>query len=217
MTKHFLRELEQLKRDVLVMGGLAEAAVARAIHAFQERDAEGARAVIENDSEVNALELRIEEEVLKILSLYAPTAKDLRFVVGVFKITNDLERVGDLAVNIAERALKRNGKEDAEGLAELGAMSERVREMLNATLDAFVTQNRARAGQVLEMDDGVDELLRATYDQQIRLGTAGKSDFEASLRILSTAKHLERIADHCTNVAEDVIYMVTGDVVKHKH
>ena len=217
MTKHFLRELEQLKRDVLVMGGLAETAVARAIHAFQDRRAEMARGVIESDTEINALELRIEEEVLKILSLYGPAAKDLRFVVGVFKITNDLERVGDLAVNVAERALRRDGKEDEEGLAELGAMAERVREMLNATLDAFVTQNRKRAEGVLAMDDGVDELLRATYDQQIRLNASGKADFEATLRILSTGKHLERIADHCTNIAEDVIYMVTGEVVKHQH
>jgi phosphate transport system protein len=217
MTKHFLRELEQLKRDVLVMGGLAETAVARAIHAFQERDAEMARMVIENDSEINAMELRIEEEVLKILSLYGPAAKDLRFVVGVFKITNDLERVGDLAVNVAERALTRDGREDPEGLAQLGAMSERVREMLNACLDAFVTQNRARAAQVLEMDDLVDDLLRTTYDQQIRHEAEGEAHFEASLRILSTGKQLERIADHCTNIAEDVIYMVTGDVVKHMH
>jgi phosphate transport system protein len=163
------------------------------------------------------MELRIEEEVLKILSLYGPTARDLRFVVGVHKITNDLERVGDLAVNIAERAETREGREDDQGLAELGAMSERVREMLNSVLDAFVGQDRARAREVLKMDDGVDDLLRETYEQQGALMASGKGDFESSLRILSVAKHLERIADHCTNIAEDVIYMVSGDVVKHLH
>jgi phosphate transport system protein len=217
MTKHFLRELEQLKRDVLVMGGLAETAVARATRAFRERDEEAARQVVENDGEINAMELRIEEEVLKILSLYGPAAKDLRFVVGVFKITNDLERVGDLAVNVAERALARDGREDPEGLAQIGAMSEKVREMLNASLDAFVTQDRDKAAGVLAMDDAVDDLLSAVYDRQIRHHAEGHADFEASLRLLSTAKQLERIADHCTNVCEDVIYMVTGDVVKHLH
>lgn len=216
MTRHFLRELENLKRDVLVMGGLAETAVVRAMQAFLGQDNDTARSVIENDSEINAMELRIEEEVLKILSLYGPTAKDLRFVVGVFKITNDLERVGDLAANIAERAEAREGREDEEGLAELGAMSERVREMLNRVLDAFVSQDRERAEEVLLMDDRVDELLRTTFGQQSELMGSGKGHFASALRILSVAKQLERMADHATNVAEDVIYMVSGDVVKHQ-
>jgi phosphate transport system protein len=217
MTKHFLRELEQLKRDVLVMGGLAETAVARAVKAFADADADAAKSVLEGDPEINAMELRIEEEVLKILSLYGPTAKDLRFVVGVFKITNDLERVGDLAVNIAERAIDRTGHADRDGLVEVAAMAERVRDMLNGGLDAFVSQDRRRAEQVLEMDDDVDELLRRTYEQQAELMGSDKGDFRAALRILSAAKYLERIADHGTNIAEDVIYMVSGDVVKHQH
>jgi len=217
MTKHFLRELEQLKRDVLVMGGLAESAMNRAVSAFQRTDAETAQGVIDGDSELNAMELRIEEEVLKILSLYGPTARDLRFVVGVFKITNDLERVGDLAVNIAERAQSREGREDSEGLAELAAMAERVTVMLRKALDAFVTQSREGATAVLEMDDEVDNLLRGTYDQQQELVASGGGDFRAALRILATAKYLERIADHCTNIAEDVIYLVSGDVVKHQY
>ena len=107
MSEHFVRELDRLLRDVLVMGGLAEAAVAGAVHAFQECDDDRAVQIIEGDREIDAMELRIEEEVLKILSLYGPTAKDLRFTVGAFKITNDLERVGDLAVNIAEREKNR--------------------------------------------------------------------------------------------------------------
>jgi len=217
MTRHFLRELEQLKRDILVMGGLAESAVARAMRAFEQRDVEAARSVIDNDKEINAMELRVEEEVLKILSLYGPTAKDLRFVVGVFKITNDLERVGDLAANVAERAIGRQGREDSEGLAEIGAMSERVRDMVNGALDAFVTQNRTRATEVLEMDDEVDDYLRKIYQQQLTLHQDKQADLEATLLILATGKYLERIADHATNIAEDVIYMVSGDVVKHQN
>ena len=217
MTRHFLREMEQLTRDVMVMGGLCESAVTRSVNAFLVSDHATAQAVIDGDSEVNALELRIEEEVLKILALYAPTAKDLRYVVGIFKITNDLERVGDLAVNISERALGREGRESREGLAELGAMSEACGAMLRGALDAFVKQDRRRAEEVLKMDDQVDDLLAKTYEQQRELMENDRGDVRAGLLILSTAKYLERIADHCTNVAEDVIYMVAGDLVRHTH
>ena len=217
MTRHFLREMEQLTRDVMVMGGLCESAVTRSVNAFLVSDHATAQAVIDGDSEVNALELRIEEEVLKILALYAPTAKDLRYVVGIFKITNDLERVGDLAVNISERALDREGRESREGLAELGAMSEACGAMLRGALDAFVKQDRRCAEEVLRMDDQVDDLLAKTYEQQRELMENDRGDVRAGLLILSTAKYLERIADHCTNVAEDVIYMVAGDLVRHTH
>jgi phosphate transport system protein len=217
MTRHFLREMEQLTRDVMVMGGLCESAVTRSVKAFLVADHETAQTVVEGDGEINALELRIEEEVLKILALYAPTAKDLRYVVGIFKITNDLERVGDLAVNISERALSREGREDREGLAELGAMSEACGAMLRGALDAFVKQDRRKAEEVLRMDDQVDDLLVKTYEQQRELMETGRGDVRAGLLILSTAKYLERIADHCTNVAEDVIYMVAGDLVRHTH
>lgn len=216
MSKHFVRELEQLMRDVLVMGGLAEAAVAGAVHAFLECDSARADHVAEGDQEVNAMELRIEEEVLKILSLYGPTAKDLRCTVGAFKITNDLERVGDLAVNIAERARAREGNERV-GLTEIGTMAEKARVMLTGALDAFVKQDRGRAEEVLAMDDSIDALLERVFQQQDELMASGEGEFRASLRILSTAKYLERIADHTTNIAEDVIYMVSGDVVKHQH
>jgi len=217
MTRHFLREMEQLTRDVMVMGGLCESAVTRGVKAFLVSDHVMAQAVIDGDGEINALELRIEEEVLKILALYAPTAKDLRYVVGIFKITNDLERVGDLAVNIAERALGREGREDREGLAELGAMGEACCGMLRSALDAFVKQDRRRAEQVLKMDDQVDDLLAKTYEQQRELMESTRGDVRGGLLILSTAKYLERMADHCTNVAEDVIYMVAGDLVRHTH
>ena len=217
MTKHFLRELEQLKRDVLVIGGQAETAVARAMRAFMEVDPEAADEVIEGDRETNALELRIEEECLKILSLYAPAARDLRFVVAVFKITNDLERVGDLAVNIAERALNASKDDPRTDWNVLDEMAAKVRAMLNTALDAFLGQDEAGARAVLEMDDGVDDLLEKSYRHQIEVvGNDGRL-FRGALLELSTAKHLERIADHATNIAEDVIYMVSGEVAKHRH
>jgi phosphate transport system protein len=215
MTRHFQRELDQLLRDVLVMGGRAEAAVADAVRAFMERDWAVADAVIEGDQEINMMELRIEEEVLKILSLYGPTAKDLRFTVGAFKITNDLERVGDLAVNIAERAKAREG--EGRGLDELDAMASRVRPMLHRALDAFVLQDKKAAEEVLSMDDPIDGLLKEIFRHQEDFIASGAGEFREAIRFLSTAKYLERIADHATNIAEDVIYMISGEVRKHRH
>ncbi|MGQ0615345.1 MAG: phosphate signaling complex protein PhoU [Planctomycetaceae bacterium] len=217
MTRHFEHELGQLKRDVLVMGGLVEAAVERAVHAFVNGDPQGARTVINGDAEVDALELRIEEECLKLLALYGPTARDLRLVVGAFKITNDLERVGDLAVNVSERALDTDAGDRRYGVDEIEEMAGRVRTMLRDALDSFVSSDAARARAVLGMDDRVDALLRAIYDHQQEAMRGNPACFPAALRILSTAKYLERIADHATNVAEDVIYMVDGTVVRHRN
>ncbi len=213
MNKHFRRELEQLTRDILVMGGLAETAVSRAVRSYLETDAAAAESVIEGDAELNAMELRIEEEVLKILSLYAPTARDLRYVVGVFKITNDLERVGDLAANIAERA-KLGVEASPEAQRDIADMAKTVLRMFRESLDSFVKEDRARAEQVLDTDDQVDSKLSKIYDAE-RKRDAG--NITETLRALSVAKHLERIADHATNIAEDVIYMVSGDVVKHQY
>jgi phosphate transport system protein len=217
MTKHFFNELEILKRDVLVMGGQTEKAVARAARALLEADVAAAERVIDGDREINALEIRIEEECLKNLALYAPTAKDLRFVVGVFKITNDLERVGDLAVNIAERAKESAERHERKGREELDEMSTRVREMLNRALDAFLAQDSERARAVIALDDRVDELLRTIYQHQLDEVGQDSSHFRPAVRILSCAKYLERIADLATNIAEDVIYMATGEIVKHLH
>ena len=212
-----LRELEQLKREVMVMGGCAEAALATAIRAFLERDEAAAAGVIEGDREVNALELRIEEECLKVLSLYGPTAKDLRFVVGVFKITNDLERMGDLAVNIAERAQHAGTDEPHYEEKGLQAMAEIVRGMVSEALESFVDQDEGRARKVLEMDDGVDDLLETVYQHQAGVVAKDGARFKPALRELAVAKYLERAADHSTNIAEDVVYMATGEVLKHQH
>lgn len=217
MTKHFLRELEQLKRDVLVMGGLSEVALRNAVEAFLTRDTDLAGQVVEGDHEINAMELRIEEECLKILSLYAPTARDLRFVVAVFKITNDLERVGDLAVNIAERLQHAAAGEPRTDQASLESMAESVRAMLGAGLEAFLAQDNDGARNVLAMDDRVDDLLESIYQHQAVVVAGDGALFKPALRELAVAKSLERAADHATNIAEDVIYMATGEVVKHQH
>jgi len=217
MTRHFFNALDVLKRDLLAMGGLVETAVARATRAFLESDDSEVDAIVDGDAEVNALELRIEEECLKVMALYAPTAKDLRFVVGVFKITNDLERIADLAVNVAERArgavLEGVGPIDDD----VREMSDRVRRMVRMALDAFVGLDGEVAREVMRMDDRVDELLRDAYEKQSKAVDSGLTDFKGAVRVLSFAKYLERIADHATNIAEDVIYLASGDVVKHQY
>ena len=217
MTRHFFNALDVLKRDLLAMGGLVETAVAQSTRAFLESDDQQVDAIVDGDAEVNALELRIEEECLKVMALYSPTAKDLRFVVGVFKITNDLERIADLAVNIAERT--RGAVLDGVGPIgdDVREMSDRVRRMVRMALDAFVGLDGEVAHEVMRMDDRVDELLRDVYEAQSKAVEAGLSDFKGAVRVLSYAKYLERIADHATNIAEDVIYLASGDVVKHQY
>jgi phosphate transport system protein len=216
MTRHFLNALEHLNKDVLLMGGSVESAVGRAVRALLERDVREAQAVIDGDREVNLLELRIDEECLKILALYQPAARDLRFVTGVMKIINDQERVGDLAVNIAERAQVIAGLAPRETPPALVEMAERVRAMLTAALDALVRQDPKRAHEVLKMDGRVDGLLKGLYDQMERELTGDPEKIAWGLQILSSSKNLERIADHASNIAEDVVYMVEGTILRHR-
>ncbi len=218
MTRHFLNALDALNDDVLRMGGQVESAVARAVRAFLENDVEEAQAVIDGDREVNLQELRIDEECLKILALYQPTARDLRFVTGVMKIINDLERVADLAVNVAERATMLGNVVPRQRAPEpFREMADRVREMLTASLDALVRHDPSKAREVLAMDDAVDGLLRGLYAELENDMRAHPDRIAGGLHILSAAKNLERIADHACNVAEDVVYMVEGTVLRHQH
>jgi phosphate transport system protein len=216
VTRHFLQALEELNRDVLSMGGAVESAVGRAVRALLERDVAEAMAVIEGDREVNLQELRIDEECLKILALHQPAARDLRFVTGVMKIINDQERVGDLAVNIAERARVLAALPPREAPAGLVEMAERVRGMLTAALDALVRQDTRRAHEVLRMDGRVDELLKALFDRMERDLRDDPTRVPWGLQILSASKNLERIADHASNIAEDVVYMVDGTILRHR-
>jgi len=217
MTQHFFDALDLLKRDLLTMGGLVETALTQATRSFLEPEPSLVDSIIDGDAEINALELRIEEECLKLMALYGPTAKDLRFVVAVFKITNDLERIGDLAANIAERA--RGLAEEGSGpiTRELRDMSDRVRGMVRQSLDSFVALDSNSARDVLKADDRVDEMLRDAYEGQSEAVDKGLADFKGALRVLSFAKHLERVADHATTIAADVIYLASGDVVKHQY
>ena len=217
MSRHFLHALEDLHRDVLLMGGNVESTVARAVRAILDRDVAQANEVIEGDRDINLQELKIDEECLKMLALYQPTARDLRFVTGVMKIINDLERVADLSVNIAERALELTQGAPRDLPAAFVEIADRSRRMLTASLDALVRRDASKAMDVLRMDDPIDALLRGIFDELEAAMTKDPAQIRPDLLILSAAKNLERIADHASNIAEDVVYMVDGNIIRHMH
>ncbi|MBK9304362.1 MAG: phosphate signaling complex protein PhoU [bacterium] len=215
MSVHLRREIERLKEQVLGLSATVEEAVWLAVRAVQEHDPALARAVLAGDRAIDEREVRVEEECLKILALHQPVAGDLRFLVTVLKINNDLERIGDLAVNIAERALHLAPREEAPTTFDFVGMATRAQEMLHTALDALVNVDPARARDVCAMDDEVDAVNRGMYGQ-VQAGIREHprhTDFY--LQQLSISRQLERIADHATNIAEDVIYMSEGKVVRH--
>lgn len=216
MAKQLPRQIEALKQKFLFVGTLVEEAIAKAISALVNRDLALANAVIEADEEIDRMEVDVEEEVLKILALYQPVAADLRFVVAVLKINNDLERMGDLAKNIAKRAVFLSKCERVDLPLDFRGMATRAQSMVKMSLDALVTSDATLAQRVRDSDDDVD-VMRAMIEKEIEKQIAAHPDrADCLLRLSSVARHLERIADMATNVAEDVIYMVEGEIVRHR-
>ena len=217
MSSHLHREIESLKKMILALSAVVEQSVHRAVKALEERDSELARRVIRDDDEqIDQAEVDVEEECLKLLALYQPVATDLRFIIAVLKINNDLERVGDTAVNIAERANFLAGQAPLEIPPIILEMSERAQSMLRRSLDALVNMDASLAGEIFAEDDAVDDLNRQIYaDVQARI-PEHPDELERLMHLLGVARHLERIADHATNIAEDVIYMVKGEIIRHK-
>jgi phosphate transport system protein len=216
MTKHIERQIGQLKERILRVGTLVEEAISKSITALINRDANLAQRVIMNDEEIDRMEVEVEEECLKILALYQPVAADLRFVVAVLKINNDLERMGDLAKNIAKRVAQLTSGKPYELPPEIRTMAMKAQEMVKQSLDAVVNADPALARQIREEDDAVD-LGRQKIRRRVLQGIKDDADdVENLLRINSVSKHIERIADMATNIAEDVVYMVEGDIVRHR-
>ncbi len=215
MPVHLQREIENLKKDVLTLGAMVEMSVREAALAITNRDDELARSVIDKDIKIDRMEVEIEEACLKILALHQPVAIDLRFIIAVLKINNDLERVGDLAVNIAERALFLASQAPVETGFDFVGMSRKVQAMLRKSLDALVQLSVPLAHEVCASDDEVDALNREMYllVQDAVVTYPGRT--EAYVHLLSVSRHFERIADHATNIAEDIIYMIEGDIVRH--
>ena len=216
MTLLLHKEIEKLKKELLALGAIVEELLRKAMRALQGRDTKLAREVIDADERVDMREVELEESGLKIIALHQPVAIDLRFIVSVLRINSDLERIGDLAVNIAERASYLAGAESSAIAIDFTPMAEKAQEMLTKSLDAFVNMDPNLARQVLDMDNEVDAMNRQMYCMIYDLIRRNPEDVEVLLHLLSASRHLERIADHATNIAEDVIYMVDGNIVRHK-
>lgn len=217
MARHIEHQIAQLKNSILQFGTIVEESISRSNTALFKRDVELAQKVVANDTEIDRLEVELEEECLKVLALYQPVAADLRFVVAVLKINNDLERIGDLASNIAKTVSQLTITGPLELPEEISSMAKQVEEMVKNSLDAVVKADPDLARQVRKEDDIVDagrHTVRKLVMQKIK---KDPEKVEGLLQINSISKHLERIADMATNIAEDVIYMVEGEIVRHRH
>lgn len=215
MAKQLPHQIDGLKQKILFVGSLVEEAIAKAISALSNRDRNLASAVIEADAEIDRMEVDVEEEVLKILALYQPVAADLRFVVAVLKINNDLERMGDLAKNVAKRVVFLANCERFDLPVDFRGMATLAQSMVKRSLDALVGSDPAMAQMVRKSDDEVDAMRRIIESQIEEQIAAHPERTDCLLRLASVARHLERIADMATNIAEDVIYMVEGEIVRH--
>lgn len=216
MTRtRFQQGLDELKGRLLTMAGLAERAVDDAIAAYQSRDAALCRGVLENESTINDIEREIDELAFDLLAMQQPMAGDLRFVLAVMKINSDLERVGDLAVNIAQRVLDLVDLPAAELPAEIGTMAATASNMIKRAIEAFVQRDSRLAEGVLELDDIVDGLNRRVFEKTGEAMHADPANAAQRLDALLVARNVERVADHATNIAEDVIFWVSGADVRH--
>lgn len=215
MTKRFQTELEKLKKLILSLGAMVEEEVRMAIKAIELKDADIAKKIIIDDFKIDEMEVDIEEECLKVLALHQPVAVDLRFIVAVIKINNDLERIGDEAVNIAERVESLVKRKISSFYYDYSKMAQKAESMLKMSLDALVNLDIDLAFKVLTSDDEVDDIQKEVY-QLTKQALRAHTDEEAFLiNQYLISRHLERIADHATNIAEEVIYLIEGEIVRH--
>jgi phosphate transport system protein len=215
MSMHLQKEIEKLKKKILSLCALVEESVEKAVSCVSRRDENLARQVIKADPDVDHMEVEVEEECLKILALHQPVAIDLRYVIAILKINNDMERIGDLAVNIAEQAVFLASRPPVLIPFDFASMVEKTQAMLRNSLDAMVNLNAHAAYQVCISDDEVDAINRAMYGQVQEGIQQHPEEMDLLLRYLTVSRNLERIADYATNIAEDVIYMIEGKIIRH--
>jgi len=215
MTTHLVMELDLLKQRTFALVAIVEENLSLAVKSVQQRDEEAALAAIERDAEIDRNEVSVEEECLKLLALYQPVAIDLRYIIAILKLNNDLERIGDLAVNIAERAIFLARSDSVPEPFDFNRMASKATMMLKMSLDALVNRDTALAVKVCAADDEVDAINREMYEQVKKSIKQHPQHLDALINLLSVSRHLERIADHATNIAEDVIYLVKGQIVRH--
>ena len=216
MALHLEREMKKLQDNILQLCGAVEASVSKALQALEQQDDVLARQVIEDDTNIDLMEVRIEEEGLKILALHQPVAVDLRRIVAVLKINNDLERIGDYAVNIAKRQLELSGRPAYPQEFKLDTMCLRVNQLLRDSVDALIDMRADKARAVIEADREIDRMNREIVKRLEDILVAGGQMAPVMLQVFSVARSLERIGDHATNIAEDVIYMITGEIARHE-
>lgn len=210
------RKIEALDRQILALGARVEQRVRLATESLMARDPKTAAQVIEGDVEIDRAEVDLEEECLETLVLHQPVADDLRYIVAVLKINSDLERIGDLAVNIAQTALFVSPLQRMEIPFDLASLAEKTQEMLRLSLDAFVHSDVRLATEICAADDEVDRMKHVIHAQFEKAMGSWEGDLEALVQLFLVSRHLERIGDHATNIAEDVIYMVTGQIHRHR-
>jgi phosphate transport system protein len=213
--RQFDEELNALKERILRMGALVETQVANAIKALVDRNTDLARNVIATDHQVNAYDVEIDEECIRLLALRQPTASDLRFITTAMKISTDLERMSDLAEDICERALELAEEPQLKPYIDIPRMADHARMMVKEALDAFVNRNADLARKVCREDDFVDELTGQVFRELLSYMMEDPQTIRRAIRITFVAKYIERIADHATNVAEMVVYLVEGKIIRH--
>lgn len=216
MQRHFDEELKQLRDRLLAMGGASEQIVGKAVKALVERNLSLAQEVLREDTVINQMEVEIEDLCLNLMARYQPEAKDLRTVAMIFKIVNDLERVGDQAVNIAERTVDLLKEPLLKPLIDIPRMAALAQQMLKDALDAFVNHDTEMARDVCRRDEQVDHLNDQIYKELLVFMTQDPKTIIRAMDLILVGRHLERVADHATNIAEDVYYLVKGTTIKHR-
>ncbi len=213
--KKYEEDLKKLREEILYMGGLVEDQIQKAVNSLVERDSKLAEVIIERDHEVNRLDVNIDELCIRLLALHQPAGRDLRFITTGLKITTDLERIGDMAVNVCERALELNQEPQLKPYIDIPRMAQISQRMIHESLDAFVREDTDLALKVCKDDEQVDQLNSQIFREVITFMIEDPHTINRAMKISSISKYLERIADHATNIAEMVIFMVKGKSIRH--
>lgn len=216
MPWHLERAINKIKNDILLLGAEVEKQLNQSVQSFVDLDAKMAQVVVDADDTIDDMEVDVEEECLKVLALHQPVAVDLRFIVAVLKINNDLERIGDLAAKVSKRSMQIHSHVDNEEKAIITEMGRYSQKMLKMSLDALVERDENLAKEVLIMDDHMDELNRQVYIKAMKNISDDSEDHEGVIQTMAVSRSLERVADLATNIAEDVLYFIQGKIIRHQ-
>lgn len=216
MSRHFEKELNKLKERLLSLSFAVEENFSKAVLSVKNRDEKLAKEVIQKDTDIDLIEVELEEDCLKILALHQPVAIDLRMVVAALKINNDLERIGDLAVNIAERSIFLCNCKPIQAPFDFETMAKKTRSMIKQAIDSLIQMDSSTARKVCSADDEIDQINREMYQTVYEKIRQTPDHVSELIQYLSISRHLERIADYATNIAEDIIYMIEGSIVRHQ-